>query len=46
MYNPMDIGTTRGMATSLHPYIRRHPKELLYIIGTTLRNCKLGGDAT
>jgi len=38
----MEAGTTREMATPLHSYIRRHPKELIYIIGTAQRNCKLG----
>jgi len=42
MYNPMDIGTTRRMATPLYSYIRRHPKEMVYRIETAQRNCKLG----
>jgi hypothetical protein len=42
MYNPMDIGTTRGVATSIYSYIGRNPKESIYKIGTEQRNCKLG----
>jgi hypothetical protein len=42
----MEIGTTRGMDKSLHSYMRRHPKELVYIIGIAQRNCKLGRFAT
>jgi hypothetical protein len=42
MYNPMDIGTTRGVATSLYSYIGKNPKELVYKIGTAQGNCKLG----
>jgi hypothetical protein len=41
MYNPMEIGTTRGVDTSLHSYIGRNPKELVYRIGTIERNYKL-----
>jgi len=41
MYNPMDIGTTIGVATLFYSYIGRNPKELVYIIGTAQRNCKL-----
>ena len=41
MNNPMEIGTTRGMATSLYSYIRRHTKKLVYRTGTTQRNGRL-----
>jgi hypothetical protein len=45
MHNEMDIDTMIGMATSLHSYIRRNPKELVYRIENPQRNCKLGGVA-
>jgi hypothetical protein len=42
MNNSMDIGTTRGMETSLYSYIRRHTKKSVYKTGTAQRNWKLG----
>jgi hypothetical protein len=41
MYNPMEIGTTRGVATSLYSYIGRNSKELVYIIETAQRNLQI-----
>jgi hypothetical protein len=41
MHNPMETIITRRMAMSLHPYIIRHTKKLVYKIGTPQRNYKL-----
>jgi hypothetical protein len=45
MYNSMDIGTTKIMATSFYSYIRRHSKELVQRLGTAQGNCNLGRNA-
>jgi len=35
MHDSMEIGTTRGIATSIYPHIGRHHKELVYKIRTS-----------
>jgi hypothetical protein len=38
----VEIETTRGMASPLYSYIRRHTSELVYRSGTAQRNYNMG----
>jgi hypothetical protein len=45
MKNVVEIDTTRGVASPLYSYIRRHTSELVKISGTVQRNYNMGNIA-
>jgi hypothetical protein len=46
MKNTMEDDTTRGMASSLHPYIGRNSRKLVCRPGTVQRHCRMDNITT